>query len=91
MAEAFGDAPTPFRGQAISTLRALIQSRRFDSAWELSSGAYRREIDILDNVAPFPCERADGWIDFGHAPEAIGSYGDYRADGKIHHGPADAG
>ena len=30
-------------GQAILTLRALIQSGRFDSAWELLSGAYRRK------------------------------------------------
>ena len=45
-------------GQAILTLRALIQSGRFDSAWELLSGAYRREVNIPDNVVPFPCKRA---------------------------------
>ena len=45
-------------GQAILTLRALIQSRRFDSAWELLSGTYRREVTIPNNVAPFPCKRA---------------------------------
>ena len=45
-------------GQAILTLRALIQSRRFDSAWELLSGTYRREVTIPDNVVPFPCQRA---------------------------------
>ena len=45
-------------GQAILTLRALIRSGRFDSAWELLSGAYRREVNIPDNVVPFPCQRA---------------------------------
>ena len=45
-------------GQAILTLRALIQSGRFDSAWELLSGTYRREVNIPDNVVPFPCKRA---------------------------------
>ena len=45
-------------GQAILTLRALIQSKRFDSAWELLSGTYRREVNIPDNVVPFPCKRA---------------------------------
>ncbi len=45
-------------GQAILTLRALIQSRRFDSAWEMLSGTYRREVTIPDNVVPFPCKRA---------------------------------
>ena len=45
-------------GQAILTLRALIQSKRFDSAWELLSGTYRREVNMPDNVVPFPCQRA---------------------------------
>ena len=45
-------------GQAILTLRALIRSRRFDSAWEMLSGTYRREVTIPDNVIPFPCKRA---------------------------------
>ena len=45
-------------GQAILTLRALIQSKRFDSAWELLSGTYRREVNIPVNVVPFPCQRA---------------------------------
>ena len=45
-------------GQAILTLRALIQSKRFDSAWELLSGTYRRAVTIPDNVVPFPCQRA---------------------------------
>ena len=45
-------------GQAILTLRALIQSKRFDSAWELLSGTYRRAVTIPDNGVPFPCQRA---------------------------------
>ena len=45
-------------GQAILTLRALIQGKRFDSAWELLSGTYRREVNIPVNVVPFPCQRA---------------------------------
>ena len=45
-------------GQAILTLRALIRSRRFDSAWEMLSGTYHREVTIPDNVIPFPCKRA---------------------------------
>ena len=45
-------------GQAILTLRALIQSGRFGSAWELLSGTYRREVNVPDNVVPFPCKRA---------------------------------
>ena len=40
-------------GQAILTLCALIQSGRFDSAWELLSGTYRREVNIPDNMVPF--------------------------------------
>ena len=45
-------------GQAILTLRALIQSKRFDPAWGLLSGTYRRAVAIPDNVVPFPCQRA---------------------------------
>ena len=42
-------------GQAILTLRALIQSKRFDSAWELLSGTYRREVNIPDHPSsPHP-------------------------------------
>ena len=45
-------------GQAILTLRALMQSGRFDSAWELLSGTRRREVTLPDNMVPFPCKRA---------------------------------
>jgi len=39
------------RGQAILTLRALIiQSGCFDSAWELVSSTYRREVTIPGKV-----------------------------------------
>ena len=40
----------------IVALRALTQSRRFDSAWELLSDTYRRAVTILDSVVPFPCK-----------------------------------
>ena len=47
-------------GQAILTLRALIRSRRFDSAWEMLSGTYRREVTIPDNVRFLVNGRRDG-------------------------------
>ena len=54
-----GQAPSAgIGGQAILTLRALMQSGRFDSAWEMLSGTDRREVTIPDNVAPFPCKQA---------------------------------
>ena len=54
-----GQAPSAgIGGQAVLTLRALIQSGRFDSAWEMLSRTYRREVTIPDNVVPFPCKRA---------------------------------
>ena len=37
-------------GQAILTLRALIQSSRFDQAWALLSETYRQEVIVPDNV-----------------------------------------
>ena len=45
-------------GQAILTLRALLQCARFDQAWALLSDTYRREVTIPDNVLAFPCKRA---------------------------------
>ena len=45
-------------GQAILTLRALIQSSRFDQAWALLSETYRHEVIVPDNVVAFPCKRA---------------------------------
>ena len=41
-------------GQAILTLRALLQSARFDQAWALLSETYRHEIIVPDNVVAFP-------------------------------------
>jgi hypothetical protein len=41
-------------GQAILTLRALLQSDRFDRAWTLLSGTYKRTVSIPENVIPFP-------------------------------------
>ena len=45
-------------GQAILTLRALLQSSRFDKAWALLSDTYRQEIKVPNNVVLFPCNRA---------------------------------
>lgn len=45
-------------GQAILTLRALVQSERFDPAWTLLSQTYRQEVTVPDNVVAFPHKRA---------------------------------
>ena len=45
-------------GQAILTLRALLQSSRFDQAWALLSKTYRQDVTAPDNVVAFPCNRA---------------------------------
>lgn len=45
-------------GQAILTLRALLQSARFEQAWALLSKTYRQDVTIPDNVVAFPCNRA---------------------------------
>ena len=45
-------------GQAILTLRALLQSSRFDQAWVLLSKTYRQDVTVPDNVVAFPCKRA---------------------------------
>lgn len=39
-------------GQAILTLRGLIQSDRFDAAWPLLAAEYKREVSLPDNVIP---------------------------------------
>ena len=39
-------------GQAILTLRALLQSNRFDSGWSLLLQTYRAEVSAPDNVVP---------------------------------------
>ena len=45
-------------GQAILTLRALMQSSRFAQAWELLSDTYHQVVMVPDNVVAFPCNRA---------------------------------
>jgi hypothetical protein len=45
-------------GQAILTLRALVQSERFDHGWAMLSPTYRAEVAVPDNVTPFPHKRA---------------------------------
>ena len=45
-------------GQAILTLRALLQSSRLEQAWALLSKTYRQDVIVPDNVVAFPCNRA---------------------------------
>ena len=45
-------------GQAVLTLRALMQGPRFDRAWALLSNTYRQQIIVPDNVVAFPRKRA---------------------------------
>ncbi len=41
-------------GQAIQTLRSLIQSDRFDASWPLLANRYKAEITLPKNVVAFP-------------------------------------
>jgi hypothetical protein len=41
-------------GQAILTLRSLIQSHRFDRAWEALVGGYKQLVGLPDNVISLP-------------------------------------
>ena len=45
-------------GQAILTLRALMQSSRFDQAWASLSNTYRQDVAVPDNVVAFHRKRA---------------------------------
>ena len=45
-------------GQAILTLRGLVQSDRFGHAWHRLSGTYRTEVALPDNVVALPRKRA---------------------------------
>ena len=42
----------PRGGQAILTLRSLVQSRRFAQAWNLLARSYRTQVSCPDNVVP---------------------------------------
>ena len=42
----------PRGGQAILTLRSLVQSRRFEYAWPLLARSYRTPVSCPDNVVP---------------------------------------
>ena len=44
-------------GQAILTFRSLVQSDRFDHAWQLLSATYRGNVSPPKNVVPFPSKR----------------------------------
>lgn len=45
-------------GQAILTLRALVQSERFEHGWAMLSATYKSEVVAPENVTPFPRQRA---------------------------------
>jgi len=45
-------------GQAVLTLRALVQSARFDHAWTLLSDTYRKVVEIPHNVVELRPQRA---------------------------------
>jgi hypothetical protein len=45
-------------GQAILTLRALIQSERFGHGWAMLSATYKTSVVVPSNVTPFPRKRA---------------------------------
>jgi hypothetical protein len=45
-------------GQAVLTLRALVQSQRFDHAWPLLSGSYRKNVELPENVVELRPQRA---------------------------------
>jgi hypothetical protein len=45
-------------GQAVLTLRALVQSDRFDHAWRLLAATYRSEVTLPDNVIELHRRRA---------------------------------
>lgn len=45
-------------GQAILTLRALVQSNRFDHGWRLLAPVYRRVVSLPENVVPLRPVRA---------------------------------
>ena len=44
-------------GQAILTFRSLVQSDRFNHAWQLLSATYRGNVSPPKNVVPFPSKR----------------------------------
>lgn len=44
-------------GQAILTLRALVQSNRFEGAWALVAATYRAEVTMLEKVVPLHAKR----------------------------------
>lgn len=42
-------------GQAILTLRSLIQSERFEAGWQLIAKCYRADLLLPNNIVQFPC------------------------------------
>ena len=55
-------------GQAILTLRALIQSERFDHGWSMLSATYKTQVVLPENVTRLPQKRAARLISSGATP-----------------------
>lgn len=49
-------------GQAILTLRSLIQSDRFERAWDVLVSTYKRDVRVPDGVLEFPASRSRGCV-----------------------------
>jgi hypothetical protein len=45
-------------GQAILTLRAWVQSERFEAGWELLAETYKQPVSMPNNVVPFPIRQS---------------------------------
>jgi hypothetical protein len=45
-------------GQAILTLRALVQSERFEQGWAMLSATCKGQVVVPENVMAFPRRRA---------------------------------
>ena len=73
-----GMAWTPAGGQAILTLRSLIQSARWSQAWHLLAADFRQTITV---VRPVPEQQRHGLHLFPHVaqPSHVSNTVDYHA------------
>ena len=64
----------PRGGQAILTLRSLVQSHRFDHAWSLLAQSYRTPVSCPDKSVPLHLQRFIGSDQFqSHTPTMTGA------------------